>query len=212
MRGVDRGGRGAFTLIELVVVIVVIALLAGLALPMLARAKRRQQLISCNSNLKQVGLSFRVFASDHGEQDPDDVSTTNGGAKELVAPGATFLQFRAMSNELSTPYVLTCPTDRRKPAANWASLTESNLSYFVGLDADPTTPMALVSGDRNLSVNGVAVRSGLLELTTNCLVGWTKEMHRGAGIVLLGDGSVQASRTSMRWVQTPGTTNRLLIP
>jgi len=206
---------GAFTLIELAVVIVVIALLAVMVLPTLAKAKRREQHIGCISNLKQVGLSFRIFANDNGEQYPFSVSTTNGGAKELVAPGATFLQFRAMSNELSTPYVLTCPADRRSRASNWASLTESNLSYFVGLDAKDAWPGALLSGDRNLSVNGVAVRSGLLELTTNSEVGWTAEMHRGAGNLVLGDGSVQLATTAKLTEQVRHqeiATNRLLIP
>jgi prepilin-type N-terminal cleavage/methylation domain-containing protein len=203
----------AFTLIELVVVIVVIAVLACIILSMLANAKGRAQRTGCVSNLKQMGLAYRVFANDHGEQYPFGLPTAGGGSRELVAPGATFLQFRAMSNELHTPYILTCPADSRKRATNWASLTESNVSYFVGLDAEDTMPMALLSGDRNLTVNGVAVGPGLLNLTTNSALGWTKEMHRDAGNLVLGDGSVQqANNASMRGIQASGTTNRLLIP
>ncbi len=204
----------AFTRIELAVVIVVTALLACIVLPTLARVKQREQRTGCVSNLKQMGLGFRIFANDNGEQYPFNVSTTNGGAKELVAAGATFLQFRAMSNELSTPYILICPSDTRRRARNWSSLTESNVSYFVGLDA-ADGPMALLSGDRNLSVNGVAVRPGLLELTTDSVVGWTKEMHRSAGSLVLGDGSVQQA-TSVRLAEQvrhqDTATNRLLIP
>jgi hypothetical protein len=83
------------------------------------------------------------------------------------------------------------------------------------LDAKDAWPGALLSGDRNLSVNGVAVRSGLLELTTNSEVGWTAEMHRGAGNLVLGDGSVQLATTAKLTEQVRHqeiATNRLLIP
>ena len=213
----DRSWRlsrnGAFTLIELAVVIVVIAVLAGLVIPRRAKAKWRAQLVSCTGNLKNIGLSFRIFANDNGEQYPDDVSITNGGAKELVAPGATFLLFRAMSNELSTPRLLTCWADRRPSATNWSSLTESNLSYFIGLDAADTTPMAWLLGDRNLSTNGMPVGAGLRTLTTNVTLGYTKDLHRFVGNIVLGDGSVQfMNRDLMRRAQIANGTNRLLIP
>jgi type II secretory pathway pseudopilin PulG len=196
----------------LAVVIVVIALLACIVLPALAKAKGRAQRTGCVSNLKQMGLSFRIFANDNGEQYPFAVSTTNGGAKELVAPGATFLQFRAMSNELSTPKVLTCPADHRKRATNWSSVTESNISYFIGLDAEPTAPMALLAGDRNLTTNGVPVGAGLLVLTTNMTLGYTKDLHRHAGHLVLGDGSVQQTTSAILQKQVQGQGDRLLIP
>jgi len=202
----------AFTRIELAVVIVVIALLACIILSMLANAKGRAQRTGCVSNLKQMGLAYRVFANDNGEQYPFNFSATNGGAKELVAPGATFLQFRAMSNELHTPYILTCPADSRKRATNWGSLTESNVSYFVGLDAADSMPMALLAGDRNLTTNGVPVGAGLLVLTTNMTLGYTKDLHRYAGNLLLGDGSVQGTTSAMLRNQVQGQGDRLLIP
>jgi len=209
------GRNRAFTRIELLVVIVTIALLAGLVLPTLARAKQRAQRAGCTSNLKQIGLGFRIFSNDNEEKPPWGISLTKGGTKELVAPGATFLQFRAMSNELSTPYILKCPSDRRRRVTNWPSVTESNVSYFVGLDAADTGPMTLLSGDRNLTINGVAVGPGLLELTTNSALGWTAEMHQEAGNLVLGDGSVQQATTAKLTEQVRHqeiATNRLLIP
>ena len=113
-----------------------VLILPAMFLPALARAKQRAQEVSCMNNLKQVGLAFKIWAAEHSDQYPFNVSTNTGGTAELSARGSdgfeknAFLSFMVLSNELGTPKILICPADSGKVnSLNFASLQAANLSY-----------------------------------------------------------------------------------
>lgn len=72
--------RRAFTLIELLVVIAIIAILAAILFPVFAQAREKARSISCVSNLKQLGLAYRMYTEDYDEMVVPDYEYVNGAA------------------------------------------------------------------------------------------------------------------------------------
>jgi prepilin-type processing-associated H-X9-DG protein len=147
-----------------------------------------------------------------------EVSVANGGIMELTADGKNpWLNFLVMSNELKTPKLLVCPSDKsRIVAEDFATgLSAKNVSYFVGLNADTNHPQTFLTGDDNFAISSVPVKSGLLEFSTNAAIAWTEDRHYFEGNIGFADGSI--AQTSLHGLQqavqnTGVATNRLAIP
>jgi prepilin-type N-terminal cleavage/methylation domain-containing protein len=217
MKNIRTQLKGAFTLIELLVVIAIIAILAGMLLPALAKAKARAQRINCVSNLKQIGIAFRLFANDNEGRYP--------GFDGITDPSQCWSNFQAVGTELASPKVLLCPSDAGRPAntgktiasdfATTGIITNSfsnaslhrngSLSYFICPRADETRPLMVFVGDRNLvsaanpTSPGTTYYTGQQDLldgsTGTITAAWNDNSHFRAGDIGLADGSAQQVTT-----------------
>jgi prepilin-type processing-associated H-X9-DG protein len=211
--------QSALTIWEVLVVIALLLLLVILFFPHRADRKSRAPRIECVSNLKQVNLSLRVWESDNNNQYPMAISMTNGGAMELAAAGNVAGIFQVMSNELITPKILVCPADKEHiPAMDFGnSFNNSYLSYFINPDANAVYPQMIMTGDDNFATNGVSLKPGVVELSSQFL--WTNQRHINVGNIGYADGSVaEVSDNGLEQaivLSTNGTDvliNRIAIP
>ena len=141
------------------------------------------------------------------------VTATVAGAPATTISNNVTAAFAAVSNELSTPKIVWCPSDgSRYTASNtWVGVQRLTIannqkvpSYFLGTTATEEQPQSILGGDRN-TTNGLTEvalagkhvifagneANGVIAVATLNKIGYTSAIHQNAGNILLGDGSVQ---------------------
>ena len=187
--------RAGLTLIEALVVVLVVCLLVFLFMPSLANRNRRSRKTQCLSNLKQVTLSALVWTSDRNSDFPWRVPGARAGTLESAETPQVFRHFAILSNELVTPQILICPTEKRRSASkDFLQLANANLSYFVNVNAASNGPVNPLFGDRNIT-GGNDAQSFLHTIKSTSGLGWRKELHQHSGNIAFSDGSACSMST-----------------
>ncbi|MAE66453.1 MAG: hypothetical protein CMJ18_19465 [Phycisphaeraceae bacterium] len=149
--------RTGFTLIELLVVISIIALLVALILPAVKRARESALVVSCGSNLRQLGLYVRSYATDAQDTMPRWTPTNLVYLPYLlydhVSGQAMNLGVLAQDGEIQSPEVFYCPSHTSPffqydvaGSNEWfTSNTYTRTSYYyIPRDANGVFPMNLL--------------------------------------------------------------------
>ncbi len=131
-----------FTLIELLVVIGIIGILAAMLLPALARARESARRASCQNNLKQWGLIYKMYAGESvGAKYPPLELEWGCNNRACVAFGP--LVSAIYPEYLTDPAIVFCPSD-----------AVDRLEDFKGPNGELTLTYKL-EGNRQEGVEGI---------------------------------------------------------
>jgi prepilin-type N-terminal cleavage/methylation domain-containing protein/prepilin-type processing-associated H-X9-DG protein len=120
--------RTAFTLIELLVVLAIIAVLIGLLLPAVQKVREAASRLSCQNNLKQLGLGLHNYANSFDSFPPGYVAASNNPGWGWGAMLLPFVEQEPLYNALG---VATTVFGNGQNPVEPTALTQTPLSVFT---------------------------------------------------------------------------------
>jgi prepilin-type N-terminal cleavage/methylation domain-containing protein len=151
-----KHAKSAFTLIELLVVITIIAILASIAFPVFNTVTERANQTKDLANIRQVGVTLKLFASDHNgnfpvTKDPDgtgapDITTANQAFRTLFP---TYLSNEEIFSVKGSAYTKNTPDnviDQNPTGGNYNQTLkagENSYAYILNLTetSNPSLPL-----------------------------------------------------------------------